>query len=178
MIAPGLQRHGGQAAIDQLMQPYDGDVPGASLLVLKDGKALVRRGYGRADLERGIAAGTDTNYRLASVSKQFTAAAILLLLALVTLSYVQIGKANPGGGGAYAVAKKNLGEMPALVAAGSVFADYVLTAAVSVSAGTAASGAAVVPVAAVDSTGALPGVFVAPCFGSGACSRMKSRNCG
>jgi len=68
-----------QAAIDALMQPYDGDVPGASLLVLKDGRALVRRGYGRADLESGTAAGADTNYRLASVSKQFTAAAILLL---------------------------------------------------------------------------------------------------
>ena len=68
-----------QAAIDRLMQRYDGDVPGASLLVLKDGRALVRRGYGRADLENGVAAGADTNYRLASVSKQFTAAAVLLL---------------------------------------------------------------------------------------------------
>ncbi|MEG6584371.1 APC family permease [Dendrosporobacter sp. 1207_IL3150] len=63
---------------------------------------------------------------------------ILVLLAIVALSYVQVAKANPGGGGAYAVAKKNLGEMPALIAAGSVFADYVLTAAVSVTAGTAA----------------------------------------
>ena len=66
------------------------------------------------------------------------ALSILLLLAVVVLSYVQVAKANPGGGGAYTVAKKNLGEFPALVAAGSVFADYVLTAAVSVSAGTAA----------------------------------------
>ena len=66
------------------------------------------------------------------------AGSILILLAIVVLSYVQVAKANPGGGGAYAVAKKNLGEMPALVAAGSVFADYVLTAAVSVTAGTAA----------------------------------------
>lgn len=66
------------------------------------------------------------------------AISILLLLAIVSLSYVQVAKANPGGGGAYAVAKKHLGEMPALIAAGSVFADYVLTAAVSVSAGTAA----------------------------------------
>ncbi len=62
--------------------------------------------------------------------------AVTLLLAIVALSYVQVARANPGGGGAYAVAKKNLGEMPALVAAGSVFADYVLTAAVSVAAGT------------------------------------------
>lgn len=66
------------------------------------------------------------------------ALSILLLLMIVALSYVQVAKANPEGGGAYAVAKKNLGEMPALIAAGSVFADYVLTAAVSVSAGTAA----------------------------------------
>ncbi len=66
------------------------------------------------------------------------AISILILLAIVALSYVQVAKANPGGGGAYAVAKNNLGKMPALVAAGSVFADYVLTAAVSISAGTAA----------------------------------------
>ncbi|MDR3561105.1 MAG: APC family permease [Negativicutes bacterium] len=66
------------------------------------------------------------------------ALSILALLAIVALSYVQVAKANPGGGGAYAVAKKNLGEYPALIAAGAVFADYVLTAAVSVSAGTAA----------------------------------------
>ncbi|HWR44490.1 APC family permease [Sporomusa sp.] len=66
------------------------------------------------------------------------AISILMLLAIVAISYVQVAKANPGGGGAYAVAKKNLGEMPALVAAAAVFADYVLTAAVSVSAGTAA----------------------------------------
>jgi len=66
------------------------------------------------------------------------AISILLLLAVVALSYVQVAKANPSGGGAYAIAKQNLGEYPALIAAGSVFADYVLTAAVSVSAGTAA----------------------------------------
>ena len=67
------------AAIERLMQRYEGDVPGASLLVLHDGEARVHRGYGRSDLEQGIEAGAATNYRLASVSKQFTAAAILLL---------------------------------------------------------------------------------------------------
>ncbi|HRN61349.1 MAG TPA: serine hydrolase domain-containing protein [Luteimonas sp.] len=61
------------------MQPYDGDAPGASLLVLKDGEAVIRRGYGRSDLARGTEAGPATNYRLASVTKPFTAAAILLL---------------------------------------------------------------------------------------------------
>ena len=68
-----------QAAIERLMQRYDGDVPGASLLVVKDGVAVVRRGYGRSDLEAGVEAGPSTDYRLASVSKQFTAAAVLLL---------------------------------------------------------------------------------------------------
>ncbi len=76
VTAPDTQR---EARIDALMQRYDGDVPGASLLVLQDGRALVDRGYGRSDLETGIEAGPGTNYRLASVSKQFTAAAILLL---------------------------------------------------------------------------------------------------
>ncbi len=68
-----------QARIERLMQPYDGDVPGASLLVLKDGEVVVRRGWGRSDLERGTGAGPATSYRLASVSKPFTASAILLL---------------------------------------------------------------------------------------------------
>ncbi|WP_449423113.1 serine hydrolase [Rhodanobacter lindaniclasticus] len=70
---------GWQAEIQRLVQPYDGDVPGVSLLVLKDGKTVLSRGYGRSDLERGTEAGPATDYRLASVTKQFTAAAILLL---------------------------------------------------------------------------------------------------
>jgi CubicO group peptidase (beta-lactamase class C family) len=67
-------------AIDLLMARYAGEVPGASLLVLKDGEAIVRRGYGQSERERGIEAGPATNYRLASITKQFTAAAILLLV--------------------------------------------------------------------------------------------------
>ena len=64
---------------DALMQRYTGKVPGAALLVLKDGKPVLRKAYGYADLEHGVAATPATNYRLASISKQFTAAAILLL---------------------------------------------------------------------------------------------------
>jgi CubicO group peptidase (beta-lactamase class C family) len=64
---------------DALMSRYAGKVPGASLLVLKDGKPVLRKAYGYADLEAGIAATPATNYRLASISKQFTATAILLL---------------------------------------------------------------------------------------------------
>ena len=67
------------ATIDRLMQRYEGNVPGASLLVMQDGEAVVRRGYGRSDLELETEAGPATGYRLASVSKQFSAAAILLL---------------------------------------------------------------------------------------------------
>lgn len=65
-----------------------------------------------------------------------TAIAILLLLAIITISYVQVAKANPGGGGSYSVAIHNLGEMPALIAGASLFADYTLTVAVSISSGT------------------------------------------
>ncbi|HET6633260.1 MAG TPA: serine hydrolase domain-containing protein [Rhodanobacteraceae bacterium] len=65
--------------VDALMSRYSGDVPGASLLVIKDGKPRIRRGYGYADLERQVRATPATNYRLASLTKQFTAAAILLL---------------------------------------------------------------------------------------------------
>src|SRR5512140_522875 len=65
--------------IDVLMKRYDGAVPGASLLVIRDGKSLVRRSWGLSDVEGRVAATPATNYRLASVTKQFTAAAILLL---------------------------------------------------------------------------------------------------
>jgi CubicO group peptidase (beta-lactamase class C family) len=65
--------------IDALMRNYTGDVPGAAVLVLRDGQPVVRAGYGLADLETGTPATPATNYRLASVTKQFTAASILLL---------------------------------------------------------------------------------------------------
>lgn len=64
--------------------------------------------------------------------------AVIALLAIVTLSYVQVARANPGGGGSYSIALQNLGETPALIAAASLVADYILTVAVSVSSGTAA----------------------------------------
>lgn len=66
-------------SVDALMRDYDGDVPGASLLVIRDGAPIVRRAYGLADVDRNIRATPATNYRLASVTKQFTATAILRL---------------------------------------------------------------------------------------------------
>ena len=68
-----------QSSVDALMRDYSGDVPGASVLVLRDGEPLLQRSYGQADLEAHVAATPRTNFRLASVTKQFTAAAILLL---------------------------------------------------------------------------------------------------
>jgi CubicO group peptidase (beta-lactamase class C family) len=65
--------------VDALLRNYTGDVPGAAVLVLRDGRPVVRAGYGLADLEAGTPATPETNYRLASVTKQFTAAGILLL---------------------------------------------------------------------------------------------------
>ncbi|MCC8362000.1 beta-lactamase family protein [Lysobacter sp. A6] len=65
--------------VDALMQDYAGHGPGASVLVVRDGEAIVQRSYGFADLEANTPVTPQTNYRLASVSKQFTAAAILLL---------------------------------------------------------------------------------------------------
>ncbi|MCL4257807.1 MAG: APC family permease [Anaerolineales bacterium] len=62
---------------------------------------------------------------------------IVALLVIVTISYEQIIHAYPNGGGAYIVARENLGEWPALVAAASLLMDYVLTVAVSTSSGVA-----------------------------------------
>ena len=63
---------------------------------------------------------------------------IAAILAVVVFSYRQTIHAYPSGGGAYIVAKDNLGETPALVAAGALLIDYVLTVAVSIAAGVAA----------------------------------------
>jgi amino acid transporter len=63
--------------------------------------------------------------------------AIVALMAIVTISYQQTIHAYPGGGGAYIVARDNLGEMPAQVAGAALLTDYILTVAVSTSAGVA-----------------------------------------
>jgi amino acid transporter len=63
---------------------------------------------------------------------------IAAILAIVVFSYRQTLHAYPSGGGAYIVAKDNLGEMPALIAAAALLIDYILTVAVSIAAGVAA----------------------------------------
>jgi len=76
--AAGPRQHMNE--IDALMKRYDGAVPGASLLVMRNGSPIVIRSWGLSDLEQKTHATPATNYRLASVTKQFTAAAVLLLI--------------------------------------------------------------------------------------------------
>ncbi len=64
-------------------------------------------------------------------------AAIVALLAVLTFSYEQTIHAYPGGGGAYIVARDNLGELPAQTAGAALLTDYILTVAVSISSGVA-----------------------------------------
>ncbi|EHQ91944.1 APC family permease [Desulfosporosinus youngiae] len=64
------------------------------------------------------------------------AVGVLVLLIVLILSYRQIIYAYSQGGGAYVVSKENLGINPGLIAGGSLLVDYILTVAVSVSAGT------------------------------------------
>jgi amino acid transporter len=66
------------------------------------------------------------------------AIAVAILLAIVVTSYRQVVFAYPGGGGSYVVSRENLGENPSLVAGASLLVDYILTVAVSISAGVAA----------------------------------------
>ncbi|MBI3362069.1 MAG: APC family permease [Chloroflexi bacterium] len=65
------------------------------------------------------------------------AVGIAVLLALVTISYEQTIHAYPNGGGAYIVARDNLGEYPAQVAGAALLTDYILTVSVSISSGVA-----------------------------------------
>jgi amino acid transporter len=70
-------------------------------------------------------------------------AAILVLLTIVYFSYRQTIAAYPSGGGSYTVATENLGETPGLLAAAALMIDYILTAAVGISAGVTALTSAV-----------------------------------
>lgn len=66
--------------IDEILNNYDGKNPGAALAIIKNGKLIYTKSYGRSDLEANVNVNDQSNFRLASVSKQFTAAAILQLI--------------------------------------------------------------------------------------------------
>jgi len=70
-----------QAKIDKLFALYAGpDSPGYALGLIKDGKLVFAKGYGQANLDDGIPISPSTSFHLASVSKQFTGAAVALLI--------------------------------------------------------------------------------------------------
>lgn len=76
------------AMIDVLFHDYDRpNVPGASVMVIQNGKVLLARAYGMADLENKVPSAPEVNYRLASVTKQFTAMAIMILAEAGKLSF-------------------------------------------------------------------------------------------
>jgi amino acid transporter len=80
-----------------------------------------------------LAAGTATFGLALPIS-----ALIVIVLAIIVVSYRQTIRAYPNGGGSYIVARENLGAGPGLVAAAALLTDYVLTVSVSVAAGIAA----------------------------------------
>ena len=77
-------------AIDALFRAYDGDsVPGAAVMIIKKGHPIVTKAYGMANLEEKIPVTPQTNFRLASVTKQFTAMAIMELQERGSLTYTE-----------------------------------------------------------------------------------------
>lgn len=69
------------SAIDSLLSKFtSAREPGCAVMVIKDGKPVFRKGYGVADLRTLQKIGPETNFRLASLSKQFTATAVMLLV--------------------------------------------------------------------------------------------------
>ena len=75
------------ALIDHLFRNYQVPNPGASFIVIKDGEIVKTEAYGYADVENNVLASPNTHYRMASVSKQFTAMAIMLLVHRGELTY-------------------------------------------------------------------------------------------
>lgn len=68
------------AQVDKIFAPFDKpESPGCALAVIKDGQTIYQRGYGIADLDHDVPIKPDTPFHVASISKQFTAFAILLL---------------------------------------------------------------------------------------------------
>jgi amino acid transporter len=96
--------------------------------------ALSSVAYANQEIYLGLAIAGSTGLTL-----QFPIAiGITLLLIIVALSYAQTIKGYPSGGGSYIVARENLGTYPGLVAGAALLLDYILTAAVSLTAGVAA----------------------------------------
>jgi CubicO group peptidase (beta-lactamase class C family) len=68
------------AAIDRIFSFVSSNDPGCAVMVIKNGEPIFRKGYGVSDLRTRQIIGPETNFRLASLTKQFTAMAIMLLV--------------------------------------------------------------------------------------------------
>jgi CubicO group peptidase (beta-lactamase class C family) len=89
-VAPMTSAHSQSLhrSIDSVMAVYAQPAgPGASLLVVRDGRVAYMKGYGLADVEQTVPVTAQTDFRLASLSKQFTATAVMLLVADGRLRY-------------------------------------------------------------------------------------------
>jgi len=90
MMAIGLSSCSTDRFADRLFRDYTGQrVPGAAVMIIDHGGIIFQKGYGMADLERQIPVSSATNFRLASVSKQFTAMAIMKLVEAGKLTYAK-----------------------------------------------------------------------------------------
>ncbi len=77
--APTVAGPAGKAMDALLSKSFPANEPGAAVIVVKDGQVVLRKGYGLAHLELGVPVSPEMRFRIGSVTKQFTAAAILLL---------------------------------------------------------------------------------------------------
>ncbi|MCF7824628.1 MAG: beta-lactamase family protein [Candidatus Marinimicrobia bacterium] len=73
--------------VDTLFEDYSGNKPGAAIMIIHDGEIILNRCYGLADMEQSIPVTDSSNFRLASMSKQFTAMAILQLMEKQKLTF-------------------------------------------------------------------------------------------
>jgi CubicO group peptidase (beta-lactamase class C family) len=73
--------------VDRLLAWWSqGDIPGAAVIIIQGDKVLLKKGYGLADIETKVPISPDTSFLLASVTKQFTAIAIMPLFPSVELA--------------------------------------------------------------------------------------------
>src|SRR5579864_1879355 len=77
-VAAGLPSSQGNA-IDALFRDYTGAVPGASVIVIRDSRVVYEHAYGLSNLSPATPATPGTDYRLASLTKEFTALSVMLL---------------------------------------------------------------------------------------------------
>ena len=76
-----------QKAVDQIFADFQNGMPGAAVMVIEDGEIILQKGYGLARVSDQTSVTADTNFRLASVTKQFTAMTILQLIERGQLSF-------------------------------------------------------------------------------------------